>query len=98
MGRNSDVVQVLEDVFRDPVVEDALAFNHVVLLRMKGGRIILEVLDQGSRFRSFVEDLALAFINAATAAHRRVPWFVHLDAVAPVETLDPRQRRRLDET
>ena len=52
--------------------------------------VVLEVLDQSSRFRSFVEDLALAFIDSATAAHRRVPWFVHLDAVAPVEALDPR--------
>src|SRR5262249_52723344 len=31
--------------------------------------------------------------DSATAAHRRVPWFVHLDAVAPVEALDPRGRR-----
>src|SRR5262249_4766162 len=93
VGRNSNVVQVLKDVFRDPIVENALAFDHVVLLRVEGGRIVLEVLDQGSRSRSFVEDLALAFIDAATAAHRRVPWFVHLDAVAPVEALDPRQRR-----
>src|SRR5262249_35526421 len=93
MGGNSDVVQMLEDVFRDSIVENALAFDHVVLLRVEGGRVVLEVLDQSSRFRSFVEDLALAFIDSATAAHRRVPWFVHLDAVAPVEALDPRQRR-----
>jgi hypothetical protein len=86
VGRNSDVVQVLEDVFRDPVVEDALALDDIVLLRIEGGRVVLEVLDQRSRLRSLVEDLGLAFIDATTTAHRRVPWFVdvHLDAVAPV--------------
>ena len=86
MGRNPDVVEVLEDVFGDPVVEDALAFDHLVLLRIEGGRVVLEVLDQRSGLRSFIEDLRLAFIDAATAAHRSVPWFVevHLDAVAPV--------------
>src|SRR5262249_26534413 len=93
VGGNPDVVQVLEDVLRDAIVENALAFDHVVLLRIEGGRVVLEVLDQSSRFRSFVEDLALPFIDSATAAHRRVPWFVHLDAVAPVEALDPRLRR-----
>ena len=86
VSRNPDVVEVLEDVFGDPVVEDALAFDHLVLLRIEGGRVVLEVLDQRSGLRSFIKDLRLAFIDAATAAHRRVPWFVdvHLDAVAPV--------------
>ena len=54
------------NVFGDPVVEDALAFDHV-LLRIEGGRIVLEVLDQGAGLGSFVEDLRLAFIDAATA-------------------------------
>jgi len=84
--RHSDVVQVLEDVFRDAVVEDALAFDDLVLLRIEGSGVILEVLDQRSGFRSFVEDLGLAFIDAAAAAHRSVPWFVdvHLNVVAGV--------------
>jgi hypothetical protein len=86
VGRNPDIVEVLEDVFGDPVVEDAFAFDDLVLLRIEGGRVVLEVLDQRSGLRPFVQDLRLAFINAATAAHRSVPWFVdvHLDAVAPV--------------
>src|SRR2546422_9703682 len=77
---------MLEDIFRDAVVEDALALDDIVLLRIEGGRVVLEVLDQRSRLRSLVEDLGLAFIDATTAAHRRVPWFVdvHLDALAPV--------------
>jgi hypothetical protein len=86
VGRHADVVEVLEDVLGDPVVEDPLAFDDLVLLCIEGGRVVLEVLDQRSRFRSFVEDLRLAFVDAATAAHRGVPWFVdvHLDAVAPL--------------
>jgi hypothetical protein len=75
---------VLEDVFGNAVVEDAFALDDIVFLRIEGGRVILEVLDQRSGLGAFVEDLALAFIDAATAAHRRVPWFVHLATVAPV--------------
>ena len=94
--RHADVVEVLEDVFGDAVVEDALAFDHLVLLGVEGGRVVLEVLDQRSRLRPFVEDLGLAFVDAATAAHRGVPWFVkvHLGAVAPCGFDCPRRRTR----
>src|SRR5262249_22278100 len=85
MGRDPDIVQVLEDVLGDSLVDDALRFDDLLLLRIERGRIVLEVLDQRTRLGPFVEDLRLAFIDAATAAHRSVPWFVdvHLDAVAP---------------
>src|SRR5262249_34642979 len=85
VGRHPDVVEMLEYVLGDSIVEHALAFDDLVLLRIEGGRVILEILNQRSGLRSFVEDLRLAFIDAATAAHRSVPWFVdvHLDAVAP---------------
>ena len=73
MGRDSDIIEVLEDVFGNPVIEDALAFDHLMLFRVKGGRIILEVLDQRSGLRSFIQDLRLAFVDAATAAHGGVP-------------------------
>ena len=76
MGRNADVVQMLEDVFGNAVVEHALAFDHLVLFGVEGGGVVLEILDQRSRLRAFIEDLGLAFINAAAAAHRRVPWFL----------------------
>ena len=78
MRRHADVVQVLEDVFRDAVVEHALAFDHLVLLGVEGGRVVLEMLDQRSGLGAFVKDLRLAFINAAAAAHRGVPWFVKI--------------------
>src|SRR6266699_480720 len=74
MGRHADVVEVLEQVLRDAVVEHALAFDHLMLFRIEGGRIVLEMLDQRSRLGALIEDLRLAFIDAAAAAHRDVPW------------------------
>src|SRR5262249_20025710 len=91
--RHADIVEMLEDVLGDAVVEHALAFDHLMLLGIEGGGIVLEVLDQCSRLRSFIEDLRLALADAATAAHRCVPWLekVH-DAVAPVSDQCPRRR------
>src|SRR6516165_9996284 len=85
MRRYPDIVQVLEDVFGNPVVEDSLAFDHFVFLGIEGGRVILEVLDQCSRLGALIEDLRLALINAASAAHRSVPGFceIHGNAVVP---------------
>src|SRR5208337_5304660 len=71
-----DVVEMLEDVFGNPVVEDTLTFDNLVLLRIEGSGVVLEVLDQRSGLRSLIQDLGLSFIDAATAAHRSVPWFV----------------------
>ena len=75
VGRHADVVEMLEDVFRDPVVEDALALDHLMLLRVERGRVVLEMLNKRARLRSFIKNLRLAFIDAATAAHRDIPWF-----------------------
>src|SRR6185437_4520481 len=74
MRRHADVVEMLEDVLGDAVVEDALAFDHLMLLRIEGGGVVLEMLDQCSRLGSFIEDFRLALIDAATAAHRSIPW------------------------
>src|SRR5712675_551197 len=68
----------MKQVLRNPVVEDALALDHLVFLGIERGRIILEVLDQGSRLRTFIQDLGLAFINAASTAHWDVPCFVEI--------------------
>src|SRR5262245_44602349 len=98
--RHSYVVEVLEYIFRDSIVEHALAFDHFVLFGIEGGGVVLEMLDQRSRLRAFIEDLRLAFVNAASAAHGSVPWFVkvHRVAVAPCcATLqDPRLRDRTE--
>ena len=75
MRRHADIVQILEDVFRNPVVEHAFAVDDFVLLGVEGGRVILEVLDERAGLRSLVEDLRLALVDATAAVHRRVPWF-----------------------
>src|SRR5262249_41767036 len=74
VSRHADVVEMLEDVFGDAVVEDALALDHLVLLRIEGGRVVLEVLNQRTGLGALVEDLRLALVDAAAAAHRVVPW------------------------
>jgi len=61
--------EVLKQVLRNPVIEDALALDHLVFFGVERGRIVLEVLDQGARLRSFVKHLGLALINAAATAH-----------------------------
>src|SRR5262249_42921182 len=76
--RHPDVVEVLKQVLRNPVVEDALALDHLVLLGIERGGVVLEVLDQGSRLRSLVKDLGLAFIDTASTAHWDVPCVVEI--------------------
>src|SRR6185503_16963279 len=78
VGRHPDVVEVLKQVLRNPVVEDALALDHLVFLGIESGRVVLEVLDQGSRLRSFIKNLGLAFINTASTAHWDVPCVVEI--------------------
>src|SRR5262245_7192558 len=78
MGRHPDVVQVLKQVLRNPVVEDALALDHLVLLGIERGGVVLEVLDEGSRLGSLVENLGLAFIDTASTAHWDVPCVVEI--------------------
>src|SRR6202007_2184336 len=72
---------MLEDVLGDSIVEHALALDHLMLLGVEGGGVILEMLNQRSRLRAFIEDLRLALVYAATAAHGRVPWFVKVHRV-----------------
>src|SRR6266853_5357822 len=78
MGGHPDVVEVLKQVLRNPVVEDALALDHLMFLGIERGRIVFEVLDQGSRLRTLVKNLGLAFINAASTAHWDVPCVVEI--------------------
>jgi hypothetical protein len=69
MRRHADLVQLLEDELRDAVVEHALAVEDRVFFRVERGGVVLEVLDQRAGLGAFVEDLGLAFVNAAAAAH-----------------------------
>src|SRR5262249_8127773 len=54
--------------------QHALALDDLVLFGIEGGSVILEVLNQRSRLWSFVKNLRLAFVDAATSAHGSVPW------------------------
>ena len=78
MRRHADVVQMLEDIFRDPVVEDALALDDLVLLGVERGGVVLEMLDQSARLRSLVEGFGLAFVNATPTSHWDVPCVVEV--------------------
>jgi hypothetical protein len=58
-----------EDVFRDAVVEHALALDERVLLRVERGGVVLEMLDERAGLGAFVEHLGLALIDATTPVH-----------------------------
>jgi len=65
MRGHPDIPELLKQELGDAVVEDAFALDLVPLLIVEGGRIILEMLDERARLRAFIEDLGLAFIDAA---------------------------------
>src|SRR5690606_5363874 len=46
VGRDTDPIQVLEDVLGNSVVENTLAVNDLVLLRVERSRVVLEKLDE----------------------------------------------------
>ena len=73
MVGHADVIEAGENILADAVVDDALALNRALLLRVKGGRIVLEILDDRSRLLSLIEDLGLAFLNLAATGHRTDP-------------------------
>ena len=72
----------------DPVVEHALPVDHLVLLRVEGRGVVLEVLNQSAGLGALIENLGLAFVDAAAAIHwdqpglEVSPW----GAVAPCIT------------
>ena len=51
------------------VVDDPLAADRAALLRVERGRVVLEILDQGSGLGTLVEDLGLALVDLAAASH-----------------------------
>ena len=67
-------VQLGEDVLGNAVVEHALAVDDLVLLLVEGGGVVLEVLDQRARLGSLIEDLGLAFVDAAAIFHLIFLW------------------------
>ena len=69
MGRHADLAELLEQIFGDAVVEDALALDLVVLLVVEGGGVVLEMLDERAGLGALIEDLGLAFVNFPPAVH-----------------------------
>lgn len=70
MSRDADLVQMAEDIFADAVVEDALAIDDFVFLLVEGSGIVLEELDQSTRFRALIQNLCLALVDTAATVHR----------------------------
>ena len=69
MRRYADLAEFHENVFGDAIVQNALAFDQRVLLRVEGGRVVFEMLNEGSGLRTLIEDLRLALVNAPTLVH-----------------------------
>ena len=67
--RHADGVQPGHEVLAEPVVQHALALDRRLLLGVERGRLVLEVLDQRVRLRSFVENLRLALIDQPASGH-----------------------------
>ena len=70
-----DRVQLQKNIFRDAIVQHALAIKHGVFLGIERGCIIFEMLHERSRLRTLIKDLRLALINPTAAIHRHIPWF-----------------------
>lgn len=74
MGRNADLVQTAKNVFRNPVIEHAFAFEALVLLGVECGGVVFEVLNKRAGLRSFIKNLRLSLVDAAAAViHGRPP-------------------------
>ena len=73
MGGDADQVEQGEQMFGDAVVEHALAVDRTLLLRVEGGGVVLEILDQRAGLGALVEDLGLALVDLPAAGHARAP-------------------------
>jgi hypothetical protein len=78
--RRMNVVEAVEDILADAVVDHALALDRALLLRVEGGGVILEILDQRAWFGPFIENFGLAFVDLTAARHER---FLDLEKATP---------------
>jgi len=69
MGRHADLVETGHEIFRQAVVQHALALDHVVFLGVEGGGVVFEILNEGSRFGAFIQDLGLALVHLGASCH-----------------------------
>src|SRR3546814_4614846 len=65
MGRDTNLRQQCENMLGNAVIQYTLTADGAFFLRIEGGRVILEILDDGAGLRPFIEDLGFAFINLA---------------------------------
>src|SRR3546814_10901471 len=71
--RNPHAFQPHHQIFRDAVVEHALAGDRALLLVVEGGGVVLEILDQRARLGSFEQNLRLAFVDPTSPGHSGSP-------------------------
>jgi hypothetical protein len=71
MRRNPGFAEPRHQILRDPVVEDPFADDCAFLLIVEGRSVVLEVLHQRARLGPLIQNLRLAFIDAALAGHGR---------------------------
>jgi hypothetical protein len=83
--RNTDPVEMVEDMLGDAIVQNAFAIDHFVLLLVERSGVIFEKLHQSPWFRTFEQDFCFAFVNASTAVHWDIPRFekIHLMVELP---------------
>src|SRR5207245_8056924 len=73
VGRYALSIERREEHLGHAVVEDVFADDRAALLRVEGGGVVLEVLDQEVGIVSGVELLRLTLVEQLTAIHRRPP-------------------------
>src|SRR2546422_1985224 len=73
VGRHALLLEEAGEDLGHAVVEDALVDDRAALLRVEGGGVVLEVLDEEVGIGSGVELLRLALVEQLTAIHRRPP-------------------------
>ena len=83
VGRDADFRQTGHDEFGNHVVEHTLACNRAALLRVKGGGIILEILNDRAGFGTFVKNLGFALIDGRLSGHWRDLSHLGLRGVSP---------------
>ena len=69
MGRHADIVQILKQIFGNPVIQHALAVDNLVFLGVERRGVVLEALNERSGLGTFIKNFGLAFVNGAAAVH-----------------------------
>src|SRR6056297_791764 len=69
MVGDADIRQSEHEIFRQQVVQHTLALYHGPFFGVEGGRVILEILDDGSRLGTLIERFGLAFVDFLSPRH-----------------------------